>query len=84
MRLTNGCNRVVQWNAAKIKAEASQDGDTSIVTAVCDNGDEVSISQHGSGDWDISVNDEEVDSFNSNEGDAAVACFMRHCQTRNS
>ena len=86
MRLVNGMNREVNWNAKVIKNEASQDhGLTSIVIAHCNNGNDVSISQHQSfNEWDISLNEEPYESYEEEEADKAVAAFMRLVQDNNT
>lgn len=77
MILTNGMMRPIPFTFGAIKREASQDGMTSIVTAICENGDEISISQHNSGTWDIAINDNPVEEFYQGEVTQAVQHFMR-------
>lgn len=84
MKLLNGANRAIPFNAARIKQEAAQTGNTSIVTAECDNGTEVTISQHNSGCWDISVNENPEDEYTEEQADQAVARFMTLCQRNNT
>jgi hypothetical protein len=84
MKLTNGINKQIPFRAHEIKKEASLEGKTSLVEAFCDDGTTVRFSQHDSGDWDISVDDDPIDeSFTEEEGDEAVSCFIRLCQEHN-
>ena len=84
MKVKNGSGQTVPWNANAIKREAAQTGNTSIVTAECDNGDEVTIAQHTSGCWDISVNENPEDEYTEEQADQAVARFMTLCQRNNA
>jgi hypothetical protein len=83
MKLVNGMNRNVPWNLETIKKEASQEGNTSIVTATCDDGTTVDVSQHDSGTWDISVEGEPAEEYYQHEGTEAVQHFMRIVQQHN-
>jgi hypothetical protein len=77
LKLLNGMDKVIKFNKETIKSEASQDGMTSFVKAICENGKEVVISQHSSGDWDISVNGDHYNSYDEEESDDAVDEFIR-------
>jgi hypothetical protein len=84
MKLVNGMNKLVKWDAKVIQQEAGFDtGMTSIVTATCDDGTEVTISQHEAGEWDVSLNEETTDTLEENEGTIATQRFMRYCQLHN-
>lgn len=85
MRLVNGANRSVKFNKRDIRREASQEGNSSLVVATCDNGTEISISQHGDGSWDISINENPIDqSFDFKEAETAIQEFIRLVQQHNS
>jgi hypothetical protein len=67
-----------------IEAEAAQSGVTSFVTARCDDGTEICLSQHSSGDWDIVVGDYAIeDIYVADEADQAVREFMDLCRQHN-
>jgi hypothetical protein len=85
MKLVNGINKAIPWETKTIQEEAGFDtGMTSIVTATCDNGDEVTLSQHESGDWDIGLNGEPHEEYNEDEGEQATKDFMRLVATKNA
>lgn len=70
--------KLLNFDKETIRNEASQDGLTSFVIATCDDGTEISISQHNSGDWDVCVDGEAgQDDFNEDEFDLA---WDRFCQ----
>ena len=78
--LVNGINKIIAFRQKDIKREASySDGLTSIVIY---NGPrtEISISQHGSGDWDLTVDGEPQDEYNEEDADDAVKEFIRLVQ----
>ncbi len=84
MKLKTGSGKNISFIASVIEREASQESDSGIVTAQCDNGSVVTISQHNSGDWDVAVNDNPEAEFPSDEGKQAVALFISLCQQNNS
>jgi hypothetical protein len=82
MILTQGTGQHVPFTHEAIKSEAGFDtGMTSIVQAKFDNDDEITISQHESGDWDISVNGEPHESHD--DADDAVKSFIELVQHTN-
>lgn len=77
-RIVNGVDHSVPFKKANILREASfDDGATSIVFAKnMSKHLVISISNHECGDWDISINDEPYNSWNSDEASECVDEFM--------
>lgn len=76
MNLVNGMNKPVPYNKDAIKREAGFN--TGLTSIVFNNlNQEISISQHENGEWDVSVNGDTVDTYD--DADLAVTNFMRTC-----
>ena len=76
MIIKNGVGKVVPFIVADILREASFDnGYTSLVICETDKKD-ISLSQHASGDWDISVNGDPYEEYDTEDGEKAVKDFM--------
>jgi hypothetical protein len=83
MLLVNGMSQAIAWNRQVIMQEASQTGTSSLVSAECDDGTKIELSQHGSGVWDISVDGEPYDDYEEEDGEEAARHFMMLCQDHN-
>ncbi len=84
MKLINGSGKEVRFFVNAITEEAGYDNQTGVVVAECDDGSEVSIPQHISGDWDIVVNDDPIpDQYTDEDAALAVKHFIRLVQQHN-